>query len=348
MMNHKERFLATIANAPVDRPASWIGLPDPAAIPGLIRHLGLNTMEEVKILLDDDIYPIEVPYYSSHSNHIAGAFDFAKRDQLKLPGERTLTTPGFFEVYDDPADVSKFNWPDPAKYLDGEEIHRRVNAAGSDYARMGILWSSHFHDSCSAFGMETALTTMLTNHEMYRAVLTKITNFYLKANEIFYEATKGKLDAVLLGDDFGSQTGLMLDPELIRQYIFPGTKLLIDQAKSYGLKVMYHSCGSIFPLIEDIFRLGADIIHPLQARATDMSVENIHKHFSGKGAFCGGIDAQYLMVEGSPEDVKKRVHEVIDLFPTGLIVSPSYEAFLPDIPPENIEALFKTVANRKL
>ena len=345
-MNHKERFLATIANSPVDRPASWMGLPVPAAIPGLTKHFGVNTMEEVKTLLDDDIYPIEVPYNYEPSNHIACAFDFAKHDHLDRPDDRTLTAPGFFEDYDDPADVDKFNWPDPAKYLDVEEANRRLKAAGSDYAKMGIMWSAHFQDSCSAFGMETALITMLMNPDMYQAVLKKITDFYLKANEIFYEATKGELDAVLFGDDFGSQTGLMLDPDLIRQYIFPGTKLLIEQAKSYDLKVMYHSCGSIFPIIENIFELGADIVHPLQARATDMSVENIHTHFAGKGAFCGGIDAQYLMVEGTPEDVNKRVNEVIDLFPTGLIVSPSHEAVLPDIPPANIQALFQTVKNR--
>ncbi|WP_340114678.1 uroporphyrinogen decarboxylase family protein [Maribellus mangrovi] len=346
-MNHKERFLATIANAPVDRPASWMGLPVPSAMPNLTKYFGVSTFDEVKTLLDDDIYPIEVPYNYAPSNHIACAFDFAKRDHLDKPDDRTLTAPGFFEDYDDPADVDKFNWPDPAKYLDREEANRRVKAAGNDYAKMGIMWSAHFQDSCSAFGMETALITMLMNPDMYQAVLKKITDFYLKANEIFYEATKGELDAVLFGDDFGSQTGLMLDPDLIRQYIFPGTKLLIEQAKSYGLKVMYHSCGSIFPIIDDIFRLGADIVHPLQAKATGMSVENIHANFAGKGAFCGGIDAQYLMVEGSPEDVKKRVNEVIDLFPTGLIVSPSHEAVLPDIPPANIEALFKTVARRK-
>ena len=76
-----------------------------------------------------------------------------------------------------------------------------------------------------------------------------------------------------------------------------------------------------------------------------MSLENIQAHFGDKSAFCGGIDAQFLLVEGTPEDVQKQVNRVIDLFPTGLIVSPSNEAVLPDIPPANIEALFKAVNN---
>ncbi len=345
-MKHRDRFFATIENAPVDRPASWLGLPVPAAEPGLKKYFGVNSMDELKVLLDDDIYPIEVPYNYPPSNHIACAFDFAKVDHLDKPDDRTLTAPGFFEDYNDPADVKKFNWPDPALYLDSEESARRAKAANPDYARMGIMWSAHFQDACSAFGMEHALMTMLMNPEMFQAVIDRITEFYLKANEIFYESTKGYLDAVLIGNDFGSQTGLMLDPDLIRQMVLPGTKQLIDQAKSYGLKVMHHSCGSVFPIIADLIDAGADIIHPIQALAADMSVENVHRHFEGKTAFCGGVDAQYLLVKGTPLEVEKRVKEVMEIFPTGLIVSPSHEAVLPDIPPENIEALFKTI-NKK-
>ncbi|WP_346857755.1 uroporphyrinogen decarboxylase family protein [uncultured Draconibacterium sp.] len=342
-MKHKDRFFATIENAPVDRPASWLGLPVPAAEPALKKYFGVSSIDELKKVIDDDIYPIEVPYNYAPSNHIACAFDFAKVSHLDTPDERTLTAPGFFEDYENPEDVDKFNWPDPAKYLDRVEAKRRAKAIDENYARMGIMWSAHFQDACSAFGMEHALMTMLMNPDMFQAVIDRITEFYLKANEIFYEATKGYLDVVLIGNDFGSQTGLMLDPDLIRQMVLPGTKQLIDQAKSYGLKVMHHSCGSIFPIVEDLVETGADIIHPIQALAADMSVENVHKHFAGKTAFCGGIDAQYLLVKGTPLEIEKRVKEVKQIFPTGLIISPSHEAVLPDIAPENIEALFKAV-----
>ncbi len=345
-MKHIDRFLATVSNAPVDRPASWLGLPVPSAEPGLKQYFGVRSMDELKVLLDDDIYPIEVPYNYPPSNHIACAFEFAKKSYLDKPDNRTLTAPGFFEDYSDPKDVDKFNWPDPEKYLDRQEAGRRAKAANPDYARMGIMWSAHFQDACSAFGMEHALVTMLVNPDMFRAVIDRITAFYLKAGELFYEATKGCLDAVLIGNDFGSQTGLMIDPELIREYIFPGTKELISQAKSYGLKVMYHSCGSVLPIIGDFIELGADIIHPIQALAAGMSAENIHKLFFGKTAFCGGIDAQYLLVKGSPSAVKQRVEEVKALFPTGLIISPSHEAVLPDIPPANIEAMFKAIREK--
>lgn len=342
-MNHKDRFYATIENAPVDRPASWLGLPVPSAEPGLFSYFGVNSISKLKILLDDDVFPIEVPYNYPPSNHIACAFDFAKSDHLDTPDERTLTTPGFFEDYNEPADVDKFNWPDPSKYLDREESLRRAKSIDESYARMGILWSAHFQDACSAFGMEHALMMMLVNPEMFRAVIERITQFYLQANEIFYEATKGYLDAVLIGNDFGSQKGLMVDPGMLKELVYPGTKQLIEQAKSYGLKVVHHSCGSIFPIIKDLIDLGTDVIHPIQALASGMDAPNLKENFSGKVAFCGGVDAQYLLVKGSPDEVEKKVRELWELFPTGLIISPSHEAILPDIPPANIEALFRAL-----
>jgi uroporphyrinogen decarboxylase len=208
---------------------------------------------------------------------------------------------------------------------------------------MGVMWSAHFQDVCAAFGMEKALMVMLMNPEMFTAVLNRITDFYLKANEIFYEATKGYLDAVLIGNDFGSQTGLMVDPDSLRNLVFEGTKKLVDQAKGYGLKVIHHSCGSIFPIIDDLRNLGVDAIHPIQALAKDMDAYHLQQNFAGKTAFCGGVDAQYLLVNGTPEQVAEKVYELKKIFPTGLIISPSHEAILPDIPPANVEAMFRAI-----
>ncbi len=342
-MNHKDRFYSTIHHVPVDRPASWLGMPVPAALPGLFRHFGVSTAEALKLRLDDDVFPLDVPYEYPPSNHIACAFQFAKKSHHDTPDERTLTAPGFFEDYHDPSDVERFPWPDPALYLDREASAERARAAGDRHVRMGVMWSAHFQDACSAFGMETALVTMMENPDMFRAVIDRITAFYLRANDIYYEATRGFLDAVLIGNDFGSQYGLMVDPESLRTFVYPGTRLLIEQAKSYGLTVMYHSCGSVFPLIGDLAALGADVIHPIQALAKDMDAQTLKSAYGGKVAFCGGVDAQYLLVNGTPAGVAAKVTELREIFPTGLVFSPSHEAILPDIPPANLEAMFNAV-----
>jgi uroporphyrinogen decarboxylase len=345
-MTHKERFFAIIARETVDFPASWLGLPVESAMPGLLKHFKVSSEFELKKAIDDDIWHIEVPYHYPPHNHIGCSLNFARKTTGGSNEERTLTAPGFFEDITDLDYIDKFDWPDPVKCIDAEESLRRAKAISPDYVRMGIMWSAHFQDTFSAFGMENSLITMMMAPDMFEAVNKRIVDFYLRANEYFYETTKGYLDAILIGNDYGSQNGLMIDPDSIRKFAFPGTRLLIDQAKSYGLKVMHHSCGSIYPIVGDIFDLGADIIHPIQALAKDMEPDKLKASYGNKGAFCGGIDAQNLLVNGTPEQVSSKVSQIKKIFPTGLIFSPSHEAILPDIPPVNIEALFNAIKNK--
>ncbi len=341
-MKHIERFYATINREPVDYPASWLGLPVPEAHQALLDYFRIKDIREMSEAVNDDIYPVELPYKSPTSNAIYAAFDFGKEfkgDEV----ERTLTAAGFFEDYSDPSLVDDFDWPDPKKYIDPEECLRAVEAAPEDKAVLGVVWSAHFQDACAAFGMETAMMKMILEPEMFKAVIDRILKFYLEANEIFYKAAKGKLHAVLIGNDLGSQENLMLSRELINDLVLPGTGKLVEQAHKYGLKVIHHSCGSIRPIIGDLIDIGVDVIHPIQALAKGMEPGSLKDEFGNRVAFCGGIDAQHLLVNGAVDDVRKKVAELKQIFPTGLILSPSHEAILPDIPPENIEALFKSI-----
>ena len=339
-MNSRERFLATIERRPVDRPAAWLGMPDIHSQPALFAHYGVKTLHELKLNVGDDFYAIELPYESPTASAIYAAFDWYMDGNVDAEN-RTLTADGCFKDAEELEDLAFFQWPDPAQYIDVAECRRRAEAAPENKARLGMIWCAHFQDACASFGMETALMNMAANPELYEAVDQKILEFYLKANEIFFEATRGKLDAVLIGNDIGSQRGPMISPAMVRRFVLPGARKLVEQAHSYGLKVIYHSCGSIVEVIPDLIACGVDAIHPIQALAVGMSAENLRARFSGQVSFCGGVDTQELLVRGTPAQVAARVRELRRLFPTGLIISPSHEAILPDVPPENIRALFE-------
>jgi len=344
MMTHIERLFSTIERKPVDRPACWLGLPVPETEKKLMDYFKVNSLFEVKKIIGDDFFTVELPYHSLNSDNIVQALNFTKADNRTLD-ERTLTAPGFFEDYSEPERIIEFPWPNPEEHIDPIECRKLVELAPSDYAVLGILWSCHFQDACSAFGMETALMKMILDPQMFNAVIDRITDFYLKTNEIFYQATKGKLHAVLIGNDLGSQTGLMLSPQLIREFVLPGTKKLVEQAKSYGLKVIYHSCGAIFDIIPDLINAGVDVIHPIQALAKGMEPRRLKDSFGGEVSFCGGVDTQELLTHGTPQQIKDKVKELKVIFPTGLIISPSHEAILPDVNPENVKALFEAVSS---
>jgi uroporphyrinogen decarboxylase len=95
-MTSKERFHATVERRPVDRPASWLGIPAPAALPGLLEYFKAGNLAELRLAIGDDVDPVEMPYHSEFSNAIYMAFDFAKKGHL-VNEERTLNSPGWFE-----------------------------------------------------------------------------------------------------------------------------------------------------------------------------------------------------------------------------------------------------------
>jgi uroporphyrinogen decarboxylase len=173
------------------------------------------------------------------------------------------------------------------------------------------------------------------------AVNKHILDFYLAVNDIFLKAIGDKFQAVLVGNDLGSQRGLMLSPSLVREFVLPGAKALIEQAHSYGKLVVYHSCGSIDAIIPDLIEAGADAINPIQANAAGMEAQSLKDRFGDKVSFVGGVDAQNLLVNGSPEQIKADVKRLRGIFPTGLVVSLGHESVMPDVPPKNIRALFE-------
>ena len=341
-MTHRERVIRTIERREVDFPASWLGMPIKDALPGLFDFFQVTDIVALKTRINDDLFCVDIPYQSPIASHIAWAFDFAKSGP-KDTSESTLTTPGYFADVESVGEVDAFSWPDPRKHIDPEQCRRSVDAAPEDYAVMVAAWSIHYEATCAAFGMETALIRMMTEPTLFQAVMRKILDFYLEANSIFYDAVGDKIDIVLIGNDLGTQRGLLLGPEQIRKYILPGTKELVQQAHSRGYKVMHHSCGSIVEIIPDLIEIGVDIIHPIQALAYGMEPEKLQAEFGNSISFCGGVDAQNLLVNGNPAEVSETVRQLRSIFPTGLIISPSHEAILKDTKPENIEALFDAV-----
>ncbi len=340
-MTAKERFYLTVAREKTDRPAVWMSAPIGAELKNMCDFFGVKDWHELQEKAGDDVYAFDIPYNSGYASHIAAAFDWYQDGSNVDPEHRTLTADGFFKDMEDPQDVESFPWPDPVLYIDKDEVRRRCDAAPKDRATLAQVWSANFQDSCAAFGMTSALMNMVANPEIYVAVDKKITEFYLRANEVVYEATKGILDCVILANDFGTQDGLMLSLDMINEYVMPGAKLLVEQAHSYGLKVIYHSCGAVSSVFPSLIKIGVDICHPLQATAKGMEPERLKQLYGNDVSFCGGVDIQELLPNGTPEQVKAKVRHLREVFPTGLILSPSQGTILDDVPPRNIQAMLE-------
>ena len=92
----------------------------------------------------------------------------------------------------------------------------------------------------------------------------KFTDFYREDYTRAAEATGGRIDLYLLISDLGSQSGPLISRPMFREFVAPYIQEMADCIHGLGGKVLYHSCGSIGPLIPDLIQLGVDILDPIQ------------------------------------------------------------------------------------
>jgi uroporphyrinogen decarboxylase len=149
------------------------------------------------------------------------------------------------------------------------------------------------------------------------------------------------VDGFFFGNDFGTQQSLICGPQQFDEFILPWFVRFTEQGRRHGYQVLLHSCGAIHQVIERLINAGVNCLHPIQALAAQMDAETLAREFRGRIAFMGGIDTQKLLTNGTPEQVKADVLRVKKLLGPNLIVSPSHEAILPNVPPQNVEALIQ-------
>jgi len=154
------------------------------------------------------------------------------------------------------------------------------------------------------------------------------------------------VDGFFFGNDFGTQRGLICGPHQFDRFIMPWFRKFAEQGHRHGYQVVLHSCGSVYAVMERLIEAGVDCLHPLQARAANMDAETLARDFKGRVAFLGGIDVQQLLTYGTPDEIRAEVERVKRLLGPNLIVSPSHEAILPNVPPENVAALAQAGATR--
>lgn len=248
----------------------------------------------------------------------------------------TLSAEGCLADAESIADVEKYPWPDP-DLCDFTDIYKSVESFPDNMVFTGV-WSCFFHNICDFFGMENYFIKMYECPEVVEAVTEHVVDYYVAANEKYFSKLGDRADVMFFGNDFGTQRDLFMSPELFHKFIMPSFKRLIAVGKKYNKKIMLHSCGSIYRIIPDLIDAGVDILHPIQAQAAGMSAQEL-KQYKNDLAFVGGIDAQTFFVNSTPQQIKDEVHRVRSILGPDIVISPSHEQVLPNVPAENILAM---------
>ena len=80
--------------------------------------------------------------------------------------------------------------------------------------------------------------------------------------------TVGKeVDVVVVGDDIGAQDGLQISPVHYVRYVKPWHAKYFRQVHDLsGAKLLYHTCGSVVDIIEDLVDIDVDAIRSRSQR----------------------------------------------------------------------------------
>ena len=154
------------------------------------------------------------------------------------------------------------------------------------------------------------------------------------------------VDFIRFGDDLGMDTGPFMAPEVYRKLFKPRHTILCQYVKRNSqMHTFLHSCGSLYRLLPDLIEAGYDVINPVQTNTRDMEPERLKREFGRDITFWGGgCDTRSVLNRAKPLAVKDHVKRRLDVFmPGGGFVFNTVHNILPDVPPENIVAMYDAI-----
>jgi len=153
-------------------------------------------------------------------------------------------------------------------------------------------------------------------------------------------------DVLRFGDDLGMDSGPLMAPATYRRLFKPRHRQLCDYVHRHSrMKTFLHSCGSLYRLMPDLIEAGYDVINPVQTSSRDMEPERLKREFGKDLCFWGGgCDTRRVLNRGTPAEVRDHVRRRIGILaPGGGFVFNTVHNILPEVPPENVVAMFEAV-----
>jgi uroporphyrinogen decarboxylase len=369
-MTGRERVLAALAHrepdrVPVDFGSTWITTIHVEAYERLKRHFGLDSptavmerMQQVCFVDERILRRLDI----DTRGVFAGLPELACNQWVELPGDRfrdawgvTWQKPASSYYYDmvQPAlagdltisDVRNHTWPDPHDPGYTQGLRERVIAQRASTDCALVLNVSVYPVQCSQFirGFEDWFLDMAANPRLMGVLFDLLTDIMLGTVGDVLAEVGDLVDVVSVSDDVGMQSGTTVSPEMYRRLIKPrqarAFRFIHDHTPAL---LMYHTCGSVYAILDDLIEIGVDALNPVQTDAANMAPDRLKRVFGNRISFWGGINSSRILPWGTPEQVRDEVRRVVcALGPGGGYILNSVHNIQPDVPLENLLAMFE-------
>lgn len=216
----------------------------------------------------------------------------------------------------------------------------------TDKALMVVCGCNMFEWGTFLRRIDNFLMDIYTDQENVERLLDALEEKHMQTLEKVCKAVGDVVDILRFGDDLGMDSGMFMSREKYREIFFPHHRRLCEYVHTHSqMKTFLHSCGSIYPIIGDLIEAGYDILNPIQTTARQMDPAVLKREFGKDITFWGGgCNTRTILNHASPKEVYDYTKRMLDIFmPGGGYVFNQEHNILSDVPPENLEAMYRAV-----
>ena len=266
----------------------------------------------------------------------------------------------YYDMYAHPLDMDNvdeglntYNWPDPIEPKRFTGIEEEIKCARKNEKLIilmglcpGIVEMYSWLRGFENFYIDLISRPKVVEHFLDKMVELK-TAYWKYALSMF-----GKyIDVVSEADDMAGQNNMLFSPEIYRTLIKPYHRTLFSTIKkaSPQVKILFHSCGAVRPIVPDLIEIGVDILNPIQIGAKGMDLIELKKDFGKDLSFWGGgIDTQNVLEKEGPWEIRNHVRRNIEALASGGgYVFSTDQIIQPNVSPENIMIMWDTFQKYK-
>lgn len=358
-MNNRERFLMTLQGKEPDRPPVFATL-TPQMARKLSGYLGIPYEEPLDSLLSTRISHMQL--LLQLGNDAVGVAACAPSDQPTEKLEDGISRNEWGMVFKEkglynefyqfplseahyPEDIGRYPFPDPNAPGRLTMAEKMIRQYKDSFVIIGDLETTVYETAWYLTGLDKLLMDLMLEAPYIDPLLDRIMAINLETG---LQLIRKGVDMIWAGDDFGSQHGMMIDPATWRKYFKPRMKYIFEafRKENHDIKIAWHTCGSVVPIIPEMIEIGLDILNPIQPEARGMDPLFLKNEYGRDLIFFGGISVQELLPYGRPEKIRDEVNRIVDILGKngGYIIAPAHN-IQNDTPVKNVMAFYDAIHN---
>jgi uroporphyrinogen-III decarboxylase len=236
------------------------------------------------------------------------------------------------------ADLENLEPPTP---LDEQLGHLERYLAAAQGTGVGIITNltSFFDSAMLAIGVTDSLYMFYDNLPLVEKLMDILLEHQENVMRAICEQFGDEIAFVMVNDDIGHNSGLMIHPRMFLEIFPERMKRLIAPAKEIGKLVLMHTDGKLDKILPILHDVGIDINHPIEPESND--IFEVKRQWAGRMALIGNVHTP-LLAYGTKEQIEEVVKEYCEkLAPGGGYVLGSSTSIMDGIPPENFVAMIE-------